>query len=58
MHRVDNGKVHAELDAVAGRNSSISENDVEKLQYVEAVVKVSLRMHPPGRLLSWTCLCT
>jgi hypothetical protein len=26
------GKVHAELDAVVGRNRSISENDIKKLQ--------------------------
>eukprot|EP00253_Pinus_taeda_P027483 PITA_27483 len=52
------GKAQAELDTVIGRNRSVTENDIEKLPYLQAVVKESLRMHPPGPLLSWARLCT
>lgn len=51
-------KVQAELDAVVGSNRSLREDDIEKLPYLQAVVKESLRMHPPGPLLSWARLCT
>eukprot|EP00253_Pinus_taeda_P019189 PITA_19189 len=52
------GKAQAELDAVVGRNRNVREDDIEKLPYLQAVVKESLRMHPPGPLLSWARLCT
>eukprot|EP00253_Pinus_taeda_P015893 PITA_15893 len=51
-------KLQGELDAVVGRNRSVTEADIEKLPYLQAVVKESLRMHPPGPLLSWARLCT
>eukprot|EP01018_Ginkgo_biloba_P017237 Gb_26346 [translate_table: standard] len=51
-------KVHAELDVVVGRKRSIRDEDIAKLPYLQAVVKESLRMHPPGPLLSWARLST
>lgn len=51
-------KLQAELDEVVGLNVTLTEDDIEKLPYLQAVVKESLRMHPPGPLLSWARLCT
>eukprot|EP00253_Pinus_taeda_P011628 PITA_11628 len=51
-------KAQAELDAVVGRERSVKDSNIPNLPYVQAVVKEALRMHPPGPLLSWACLCT
>ncbi|KAK9230536.1 hypothetical protein WN944_023507 [Citrus x changshan-huyou] len=48
-------KLHAELQAV---NSKITDADVARLPYLQAVVKEALRVHPPGPLLSWARLST
>ncbi|KAH7565892.1 hypothetical protein ACOSP7_021988 [Xanthoceras sorbifolium] len=50
-------RLHAELEAAVG-NRSVSDTDVAKLPYLQAVVKESLRVHPPGPLLSWARLST
>ncbi|GLJ48567.1 hypothetical protein SUGI_1024470 [Cryptomeria japonica] len=52
------GRAQAELEAVVGRDRSVRDEDIAKLPYLQAVVKESLRMHPPGPLLSWARLCT
>ncbi|GLJ48569.1 hypothetical protein SUGI_1024550 [Cryptomeria japonica] len=52
------GRAQAELEAVIGRDRSVKDEDIARLPYLQAVVKESLRMHPPGPLLSWARLCT
>ncbi|KAH9295691.1 hypothetical protein KI387_039279 [Taxus chinensis] len=52
-------KVHAELDgAEKAQSNKITDSDMAKLPYLQAVVKETLRMHPPGPLLSWARLAT
>ncbi|KAH9329327.1 hypothetical protein KI387_001435 [Taxus chinensis] len=51
-------KVQEELDAVVGKERSVNDSDICKLPYLQAVVKETLRMHPPGPLLSWARLST
>lgn len=51
-------KAQAELDQVVGRERSVRDEDIPKLPYLQAVVKETLRMHPPGPLLSWARLST
>lgn len=40
-------KVCDELDQVVGRNRKVKESDMEDLPYLQAVVKETLRLHPP-----------
>lgn len=58
LHRDIQAKVHEELDRVVGKSRRVSESDIPKLEYLQAVVKEVLRMHPPGPLLSWARLAT
>lgn len=51
-------RAQAELDEVVGRHRSVRDEDIPKLPYLQAVVKETLRMHPPGPLLSWARLST
>eukprot|EP01018_Ginkgo_biloba_P018167 Gb_12030 [translate_table: standard] len=44
-------RVQAELDDVVGRHRRVEESDIEKLPYLQAVVKEVLRLHPPTPLL-------
>lgn len=50
-------KLHHELNIVVG-NKNITDADVAKLPYLQAIVKETLRVHPPGPLLSWARLST
>eukprot|EP01018_Ginkgo_biloba_P006867 Gb_13261 [translate_table: standard] len=58
LHPVTQSKLHAELDAVVGRVRRVSDADIPKLPYLQAIVKETLRLHPPGPLLSWARLST
>lgn len=58
LHRDIQANVHEELDRVVGDSRRVSESDIPKLEYLQAVVKEVLRMHPPGPLLSWARLAT
>lgn len=53
-------KLQSELDiAVKDRSGNdLTDADVAKLPYLQAVVKETLRVHPPGPLLSWARLST
>lgn len=51
-------KLQKELDRVVGNKRSVTDADVSNLPYLQAVVKETLRAHPPGPLLSWARLST
>ncbi|KAJ3673774.1 hypothetical protein LUZ60_005766 [Juncus effusus] len=51
-------KLRAEIDSVVGSNSTVSDADVARMPYLQAVVKETFRVHPPGPLLSWARLST
>ncbi|KAK7284931.1 hypothetical protein RJT34_19685 [Clitoria ternatea] len=44
-------KVKNELNSVVGREREVEESDIEKLPYLQGVVKETLRLHPPIPLL-------
>uniref|UniRef100_A0ACD5XWV5 Uncharacterized protein n=1 Tax=Avena sativa TaxID=4498 RepID=A0ACD5XWV5_AVESA len=44
-------KAQEELDRVVGRDRVMSETDIPNLPYLQAVVKESIRLHPPTPLL-------
>ncbi|OVA17048.1 Cytochrome P450 [Macleaya cordata] len=50
-------KLQNELDRVVGKRT-VTDSDVTSLPYLQAVVKETLRVHPPGPLLSWARLST
>jgi cytochrome P450 len=41
-------KVQSEIDNVVGTHRKVTENDIPKLHYLQAVVKETLRLHPPA----------
>jgi len=45
-------KAAAELDAVVGRGRLVTEQDIPRLPYLEAVVKETFRLHPVSPLLA------
>lgn len=45
-------KAKAEINEVIGPHRKVEEGDIDKLTYLQAVVKETLRLHPPGPLLS------
>ncbi|XP_077217392.1 cytochrome P450 78A7-like [Tasmannia lanceolata] len=51
-------KLQEELDLVIGSNQTVTDADVANLPYLQAVIKETLRAHPPGPLLSWARLST
>ncbi|XP_057774985.1 cytochrome P450 71AU50-like [Salvia miltiorrhiza] len=44
-------KLQKELEQVVGMDEMVDESHLDKLEYLDLVVKESLRLHPPGRLL-------
>ncbi|KAI5065634.1 hypothetical protein GOP47_0020329 [Adiantum capillus-veneris] len=58
LHPEMQKRLQEELDAVAGPNGTIEESQLPQLPYLQAVIKETLRMHPPGPLLSWARLAT
>ncbi|CAN1133598.1 3,9-dihydroxypterocarpan 6A-monooxygenase [Linum perenne] len=48
-------KLRQEIDSIVGTNRILQESDVPKLPYLQAIVKETLRMHPPGPLLRRQC---
>ncbi|XP_047332504.1 cytochrome P450 78A5-like [Impatiens glandulifera] len=53
LHPDIQSKAQAEIDAL---NRPITDQDIQNLPYLQAIVKETLRMHPPGPLLSWARL--
>ncbi|KGN62106.1 cytochrome P450 78A7 [Cucumis sativus] len=58
LHGEIQEEVRKELERVVGggEESNITDAEVAKLPYLQAVVKETLRLHPPGPLLSWARL--
>ncbi|TKY60341.1 Cytochrome P450 CYP736A12 [Spatholobus suberectus] len=44
-------KVQMELETVVGMKSKVEESDLDKLEYLDMVIKESMRIHPVGPLL-------
>ncbi|XP_058080868.1 cytochrome P450 78A5-like [Magnolia sinica] len=56
VHPDIQSRAQSEIDAVVGKSRPISDSDIPNLPYLQSIVKESLRMHPPGPLLSWARL--
>ncbi|KAL5987887.1 hypothetical protein ACLOJK_035643 [Asimina triloba] len=56
LHPDVQSKAQAEIDKVVGGLRSVSDADIPSLPYLQSIVKESLRLHPPGPLLSWARL--
>ncbi|CAN8239739.1 unnamed protein product [Cochlearia groenlandica] len=57
LHQDIQAKAQAEIDAILGDTvRQVLDSDLSKLPYLRAIVKETLRMHPPGPLLSWARL--
>ncbi|KAK6931348.1 Cytochrome P450 [Dillenia turbinata] len=49
-------KAQSEIDNLVGTSRPVSDSDIPNLHYLQCIVKETLRMHPPGPLLSWARL--
>ncbi|KAM7507968.1 hypothetical protein LguiA_018421 [Lonicera macranthoides] len=58
LHSDIQATLRNELDTIVGRKGIVTDSDIAKLPYLQAVVKETLRVHPPGPLLSWARLST
>ncbi|KAJ1687156.1 hypothetical protein LUZ63_018546 [Rhynchospora breviuscula] len=58
LHPTIQYKLRTEIDSVVGSTGTVNDADVARMPYLQAVVKETLRMHPPGPLLSWARLST
>lgn len=57
LHPDVQAKVQAQIDSVVReKNRPVSDSDLPNLPLLRAVVKETLRIHPPGPLLSWARL--
>ncbi|RCV38184.1 hypothetical protein SETIT_8G121800v2 [Setaria italica] len=56
LHPDIQSKAHEEIDAVVGVHRPITDADIPNLHFLQCIVKETLRMHPPGPLLSWARL--
>ncbi|RWW12740.1 hypothetical protein GW17_00023583 [Ensete ventricosum] len=56
LHPDIQSKAQSEIDEIVGVSRSVCDADVASLPYLHAIVKESLRLHPPGPLLSWARL--
>ncbi|XP_074575079.1 cytochrome P450 78A5-like [Curcuma longa] len=58
LHPDIQSKAHREIDSVVGKSRPVGDADIARLPYLQSIIKESLRMHPPGPLLSWARLAT
>lgn len=56
LHPEIQAKAQSEIDSVTSSTRAVTDADLLKLPYLQAIVKETLRMHPPGPLLSWARL--
>jgi len=56
LHPDVQAKAQSEIDTVVGTARAVSDSDLPNLPYLQAIVKETLRVHPPGPLLSWARL--
>ncbi|KAL4280641.1 hypothetical protein GQ457_03G011600 [Hibiscus cannabinus] len=56
LHPEIQAMAQAEIDLFVGKSKLVSDTDIQCLQYLQAIVKETLRLHPPGPLLSWARL--
>ncbi|GJN20548.1 hypothetical protein PR202_gb07940 [Eleusine coracana subsp. coracana] len=56
-HPAVQARLRAEVDATVS-GGHVTDADVARMPYLQAVVKETLRVHPPGPLLSWARLAT
>ncbi|XP_057473779.1 cytochrome P450 78A5-like [Actinidia eriantha] len=56
LHPDIQAKAQSEIDSVVGKTRTVLDSDLPNLPYLLAIVKETLRMHPPGPLLSWARL--
>ncbi|CAN1152404.1 Cytochrome P450 78A5 [Linum perenne] len=56
LHPEIQTKAQQEIDDMVGRDVQVRDSDVQNLPYLQAIVKETLRLHPPGPLLSWARL--
>ncbi|KAJ3685582.1 hypothetical protein LUZ61_014746 [Rhynchospora tenuis] len=57
LHQDIQSKAQSEIDMCTSNGSRlVSDSDIANLPYLQAIVKETLRMHPPGPLLSWARL--
>lgn len=59
LHPQVQDKLYEEIHQIIGEGGTVvTDADVARMPYLQAVVKESLRVHPPGPLLSWARLST
>ncbi|KAL3529654.1 hypothetical protein ACH5RR_008976 [Cinchona calisaya] len=56
LHPDIQSKAQSEIDTVVGKSILVTDSDLPNLPYLQAIVKETLRIHPPGPLLSWARL--
>ncbi|XP_028771971.1 cytochrome P450 78A5-like [Neltuma alba] len=56
LHQDIQFKARQEIDTCIGEHGHVRDSDIPNLPYLQAIVKESLRLHPPGPLLSWARL--
>ncbi|EXB66104.1 Cytochrome P450 78A11 [Morus notabilis] len=58
LHPEKQEKLRVEIASAAGEGRGVTDAELASLPYLQAVVKETLRVHPPGPLLSWARLST